>query len=136
MKRNSRGLRMPIRYSEAFKIEVVRELESQDLPCAHLERKYGIKGCGTVQRWLRQYGNGSRGKVIRVQRPQEIDELRQTKERVRRLETALADAHVDLALERAYTRLACQRAGIQDVAEFKKKADGQPRMTPSPRTGS
>ena len=115
-------------------MEVVRELESQDLPYAHLERKYGIKGGGTVQRWVRQYGNGSRGKVIRVERPKEINELKQLKERVRRLETALADAHVELALERAYTRLACQRAGIEDVAEFKKKADGPPRMTPSPGT--
>jgi hypothetical protein len=42
------------------------------------------------------------------------------------LETALADAHVDLSLEKAFTRLACQRAGIQDVEEFKKKADGKP----------
>ena len=48
---------------------------------------------------------------------------------MRRLETALADANVDLALERAYTRLACERAGIKDVDEFKKKADGQRRTT-------
>jgi hypothetical protein len=37
------------------------------------------------------------------------------------LESALADANIDAALERAYTRLACRRAGIADVAEFKKK---------------
>jgi hypothetical protein len=42
----------------------------------------------------------------------------------------LADANIDSALERAYTRLACQRAGITDVAEFKKKADGRPDMKP------
>jgi hypothetical protein len=35
---------------------------------------------------------------------------------------------IDAALERAYTRLACRRAGITDVAEFKKKAGGQPDM--------
>jgi hypothetical protein len=46
------------------------------------------------------------------------------------LEGALADANIDAALERAYTRLACQRAGIADVAEFKKKAAGQPGMPP------
>ena len=28
------------------------------------------------------------------------------------------------AIERATTRLACERAGITDVAEFKKKAGG------------
>ena len=105
-------------------MEVVRELESKDLPFAEVQRKYGIKGCDTVQGWVLKYGNGSRGKVIRVQRPEEIDELKRLKERMRRLETALADANVDLALERAYTHLACERAGIKDVDEFKKKAAG------------
>jgi hypothetical protein len=46
------------------------------------------------------------------------------------LESALADANIDAALERAYTRLACQRAGIADVEGFKKKAAGQPGMKP------
>jgi transposase len=115
-----------IRYSEAFKMEVVRELENDGVPFLFLEKKYGIRGRGTIRRWLTRYGNGSRGKVIRVETPEEIDELKRLKERVRRLETALADANVDLALEREYTRIACKRAGIRDVEEFKKKSDGQP----------
>jgi transposase-like protein len=126
MTQKRRGINGAIRYSEAFKMEMVREVESKDLPFAEVRRKYGIKGCDTVQEWVRKYGNGTRGKVIRVQKPEEINELKGLKERVRRLETALADANVDLALERAYTRLACQRAGVKDVDEFKKKADGQP----------
>ena len=124
------GVHGAIRYSEAFKLEIVRELERDDLPFGHVRRKYGIKGCGTVQSWVRRYGNGSRGKVIRVERPEEIDELKQLRQRLRRLETALADANVELAVERAYTRLACQRAGIKDVAEFKKKAGGTPDIKP------
>jgi transposase len=124
------GVNKPaIRYSEAFKMEVVRELESQGLTIIAVRRKYGIRGAGTVESWMRKYGNGTRGKMILVQRPEEIDELKQLKARVRRLETALADANVDLVLERAYVRLACQRAGITDVADFKKKTAGQPPMT-------
>lgn len=124
-----RRFRNEIRYSEAFKMEIVRELEASDAPFRHVQRKYGIKGDGTVQRWVAKYGSGIRGKVIRVQKPEEIDELKRLKERVRRLETALADANVELVLERAYTRIACQRAGIQDVEAFKKKAAGKPGTT-------
>ena len=113
-----------IRYSEAFKMQVVRELEDKDLPFEQVQRKYGIRGNGTVQTWARKYGNGSRGKVIRVQKPEEIDEVKKLKERVRLLEKALADANVDLAIERAYTEIACERAGIADVAAFKKKTAG------------
>jgi hypothetical protein len=49
---------------------------------------------------------------------------------VRLLESALADANIDAALERAYTRLALEQAGITDVAAFKKKAAGLPGMKP------
>lgn len=110
-----------IRYSEAFKMEVVRELEADHLPFSEIERKYGIRGGGTVKRWVSRYGNGTRGKVIRVQKPEEIDENKRLRERVKRLETALADANIELALERAYTKIACRSAGIKDVEEFKKK---------------
>ena len=111
-------------------MEVVRELEINGWAFDATALKYGIRGKTTVGRWVRQYGNGSRGKVIRVERPGEINELKRLKARVRLLESALADANIDSALERAYTRLACQRAGITDVEEFKKKADGQPGMKP------
>jgi len=110
-------------------MEVVGELELSGEPFDRVRRKYGLSG-GTLQAWVRKYGNGTRGRIIRVQKPEEVDEKKRLKDRVRRLEVALADANVELALERAYTKLACQRAGIKDVGEFKKKAAGQPAMKP------
>ena len=59
MTQKRRGINGAIRYSEAFKMEVVRELESKDLPFAEVQRKYGIKGCDTVQGWVLKYGNGT-----------------------------------------------------------------------------
>jgi transposase-like protein len=119
------GINRVIRYSEAFKIEVVKELERDDLSYAQVQRKYGIKGGATIPRWIGQYGNGSRGKVIRVERPEEINEKEALRQRVKRLERLLADTNLDLALERAYTKMACQRAGIEDVEDFKKKMSGK-----------
>lgn len=120
MKTKKPGLRKEIRYSEAFKMEVVRELEAGELAFDAISLKYGIQGTTTVSRRVRQYGNGTRGKVMRVERPGEINELKRLHARVRLLESALADANIEVALERAYTRLACQRGGITDVAGFKK----------------
>jgi transposase len=124
------GIREVMRYSETFKLSVVHELEAGGLTFEALRIKYGVKGRYTIQRWVGKYGNGTRGKVTRVAKPEEINQLAELKMRVRRLESALADANVDLALERAYMRLACQRAGIQDVAEFKKKVGGTPDIKP------
>jgi len=124
MKRKS--LKPPaIRYSEAFKMQLVRELETQEISYAECRRKYGVRGAYTLQLWVSKFGNGSIGKVIRVEQPKEINEKQQLKRRVRDLERLLADTNIDLAMERAYTHLACERAGIKDVAEFKKKAAGQ-----------
>ena len=43
--------------------------------------------------------------MIRVEKPEEINEHKRLKERVRLLEIALADANVDLSLERAFGRI-------------------------------
>jgi transposase-like protein len=104
---------------------VVRELEGGEIPFATIRRKYGIKGFSTVQTWARKYGNGDLGKIIRVEKPNEVNERGEMKRRIQALEKALADAHIDLAIERACTRAACERAGIKDIAEFKKKAGGK-----------
>lgn len=128
--RNEDEMRPVIRYSEAFKREVVRQLEMEGLSYAGVRQKYGITGNATVQGWVRKYGSGIRGRMVRVEKPEEISQLKRLKERVRQLESALADANIDLALERAYTRMACEQAGIQDVGEFKKKAGGKARMKP------
>jgi|SRR5678809_819186 transposase-like protein len=119
------GQNAGIRYSEAFKMAVVREVEEEDLSFEHGRRKYGILSAATVPKWVRKYGNGSRGKRIRVEKPEEIDEKKRLRQRVRLLERSLADSNIELALERQYTRLACERAGIKDVAGFKKKAGGK-----------
>ena len=75
----------------------------------------GVRRCGT--------GRSS----MEVEKLKEINEKKELKKTVQLLKLALADANVDAALERAYTRLACERAGIRDVEEFKKKAAGQLR---------
>ncbi len=127
MKKSSE-IKPAIRYSEAFKMHIVRELEAGGINVAQIRRKYRVGGQCTIGSWIRKYGNGTLGRIIRVEKPEEQNEKEQLKRRVRALEAALADANIDLALERQYTRLACVRAGIKDVAEFKKKAAGQRPM--------
>jgi transposase-like protein len=111
-------------------MEVVREMETQGLNAAQVRQKYGIVGGGTVEHWARKYGNGLMGKVIRVETPKDVDERKKLRDRVKRLESLLADTNLELALERQYTRLACEQAGILDVEAFKKKAAGKPRTGP------
>jgi transposase len=119
-------MRSVIRYSEAFKLQVIRELERGRFgsPSA-AGRVYGI-GNGTVAYWVRRYGKEHLlGKVVRVMKADEQAEVLALRKQVRELKGALADAHLDLKLEAAYVKLACKAAGIADVAEFKKKHAGE-----------
>ena len=114
---------------------LVRELEEGGQPYDTVRRKYGIGGAGLLQQWARKYGRGDLGKVIRVEKPNEVNERDQMKRRIKALETALADAHLDLVIERAYTKIACERAGVEDVGEFKKKSLASCPLRGSWRTG-
>lgn len=110
------------RYSEAFKQQVIMEIESGRFASANeASQAYGIKGHTTVSNWLRQTGRGELvRKVVRVEKPGEPGEIRRLKERVRKLETALANAHMDGALTESFFEILCEQSGI-DPAEFKKK---------------
>ena len=53
-----------IRYSHAFKMQAVREVESGRLCAWEVTQKYGVHGRATVMRWVRQLGSGKYGKNV------------------------------------------------------------------------
>ncbi len=124
-----------IRYSQAFKRQLVREVEAGERSAKAVERKYDIKGNGTVIRWVRQLGSGKYGKIIRVERPEEVNEAARLRAQLRRAKEALAEAHMELALERAFLAEACEQMD-QTVEGFKKKQAGGPRTGRSRPTRS
>lgn len=117
-----------IRYSESFKLQIIREIEDGTHSCCfRAAQAYGLSG-STVQRWLGKYGKEHlKRKLIRVETGEDRCEYERMKKRIQELESALSDATLDLRVERAYLDIACRRAGIEDVEEFKKKANGKRR---------
>ena len=106
-------------------MQLVREVESGE-SCAHgVQRKYNIKGTDTVMRWVRQFGSGKYGKIIRVEKANEINEAARWRSQLRQAKEALADVHMELALEKAFLVVACERMD-QTVEDFKKKHGGRP----------
>ena len=112
-----------IRYSEAFKQQVISELEAGKFvgPCA-AARAYQIRGAETVSKWLRKYGRGDlMPRRVTIATMSEQDETKELKKRVRELEKALSDTYMKGLLGEEYLKIACKRLGL-DVEEFKKKA--------------
>ena len=111
-----------IRYSEAFKRQVVDEIERGKFTSPHKARKaYRITGCGTIESWIRKYGREDLlPKIVRIESMKERDEIKEARQRIKKLEAALADAHIDCSLGNAFLKIACERMGIS-VEDFKKK---------------
>lgn len=111
-----------VTYSEAFKRQVVEELErGKFTSICEAKRAYGIKGSITINRWIQKYGHEELlPKRVRIETLKERDELKETRKRIRELEAALADAHIDCCLGESYLKIACERLGY-DPLDFKKK---------------
>lgn len=124
-----------IRYSQAFKLQAVREVETGGSSARAVERKYGVQGNGTVIRWVRQLGSGQYGKIVRVEKADEINEAVRVRRQLQLAKEALADAHMELALEKAFLTAACEQLD-QTVEGFKKKHGGRPRTRRSSSTRS
>ena len=122
-----------IRYSPAFKRQIVREVEGGESCASGVQRKYNIKGAATVMRWVRQLGSGKYGKVIRVEQADEVNEAARLRGQLRRAKEAVADAYMELALEKAFLAVACEQMD-QTVEGFKKKHAGPPHTRRSKPT--
>jgi transposase-like protein len=102
-----------VTYSEAFKMQVVKEVsEGKFASILQVRKTYGICGMNTIQQWIKKYGREELlPKRVRVETLAEIDELKEAKKRIRDLEKALSDSHMDYCLERAFLEIACEQMG-------------------------
>lgn len=81
------------RYSLSFKQMVVRQLEEEGLSVTELQRRYGIKGSETIQRWIRKFGKTHLlNQVIRIETMDEKDKLKELQDQIKQLKIALADS--------------------------------------------
>ena len=110
------------RYSEAFKNQVLQEIESGALNFTTARNKYGIRGVQTIQSWAKKYGRfGILPKIIRVESPNERDQIKDLKAQIKQLKHALADVTVDRIIAESTLEVICEQRGL-DVEEVKKKA--------------
>lgn len=113
------------RYSEAFKLQVVRELESGKLrSISEANQRYGIPGSETVKGWIRKYGKEHLlPRMIRVETLNEKNRLRELKKENERLKKTLAETHMKAVLFESWFEVACEEFGVTDVEGFKKKLE-------------
>ncbi len=87
------------RYSNAFKLQVVRQIEQGQLSIAQARRRYDIGGSSTIGQWLKDLGkNHHTCKIMRIETPDDVDQRKTLQHQKQDLESALAHLKI-LALE-------------------------------------
>ena len=92
------------RYSEAFKLHVIEDMEKNALSNAETIKKYGLNSSSLLHLWLRKYGKYHLiNRIVRIEMPKEkspYDIIKDLKKEKQKLESALAQSHIkNLALE-------------------------------------
>jgi transposase-like protein len=113
------------RYSEAFKVQVIQEVESGMGTVQDLRRKYGLS-VNTIQYWIKRMGKlDLLPKIIRVEKPDEKDQIKELQRQVRELKNALADTQVRYLIAESQLEIVCEQQGL-DAEEVKKKLKAKP----------
>ena len=118
---------LTIRYSEAFKLQVIQEVEQGKFrTLEEAKERYGIGGVSTIQYWLKKYGRQDiLPRRVRIEMPNEKDQIKKLKKRIRDLERALAATQVESVIAQAHFDVLCEQTGVVDVAGLKKKIADQ-----------
>ena len=86
------------RYSEAFRIQVVREYEQEGISLNALRQRYGVT-ITTIQKWIKKYSTqGLRYELMTIQTPEERDRLKQLEAENARLKMLVADLTLEKAI--------------------------------------
>lgn len=124
--------RKVIRYSIGFKQKVVKEIEEEGMSISEANRRYGITGGHTVQKWLKVLGRSHLlNTVIRVEMKTEQDRLLELEQEVKKLKLALADAY----LARDCAEEVVKQVGKLYGEDLKKKFGGQASGNSGRNTG-
>lgn len=110
-----------IRYSESFKLEVIKQYEEGKMTRKEICCHYGIRGSETLNKWLRKYGKYNLlNRVVRVEKPDEKSRLKALEEENKKLKEALAISYLKQITAESSLEVAAEMMGLS-VEELKKK---------------
>lgn len=113
------------RYSEAFRIQVVREYEA-GASMSFLQTKYGIRGKTTISKWIKKYSiQGIRHQFMVIQTPEEQDQMKVLQERNKQLEKLVAQLSLDKLMLESTLEVVQREYGI-DVKKNEQKSLRRP----------
>jgi transposase len=114
---HSKGRSIPNRrYSESFKIKVVKEVEHGLLTKEHARKRYGIKGKSAVLYWCRKYGREDYP-IMKSKRTKILPAVDEKDKKIIELETRLKEYQLKIDALESLIEVANEQYGT----DLKKK---------------
>ena len=111
------------RYSTAFQLKVVREIEQGKYTASQARRLYDIGGKSTIAKWLQRHGRSHLlSEVVQVRMKSETSKIKQLEQRIRELEKVLADAQLEKFALQGLVQVMDENSG----GALKKKVEQMP----------
>ncbi len=115
------------RYSQAFKLKVVSEIESGKFTIEGARKVYGIGGTNSIQNWIKKFGKLELlNKVVRIEMKDEVSRIKQLENEKKQLESALAQAHLKILSYETLIEVAGENLGMDLKKNFKPKESQLP----------
>ena len=108
-------------YSEAFKLQILSEIESGKYTKGEIHRIYGIAPA-SIYAWIKKYGKFDLLNCrIKIETMDDIDKIKKLEEENKRLKDLLVKKDIQSFLDEAYLEYASKELGYKSVDELKKK---------------
>jgi len=123
--------RILYRYSQAFKMKVVSDIESGKYTIEGARKVYGIGGQGIIQKWIRKFGKlDLLNKIVRIEMKDELSRIKQLEQEKHQLESALAQAHIKILTYESLIEVAGKNLGMDLKKNFDPKQSSQRKSKP------
>ena len=125
--------RIIIRYSKAFKLKVIKEIEEKEISIEEAKRIYDIRGGVTIPNWLRKYGKENLlPKQLRIEMRGEKDRIKQLESEKRAMEKAIAKLTLEKQVYEAMFEIYAEDNGFElkknyGIEELKELMSKPPR---------
>ncbi len=113
------------RYSEAFRIQVVREYEQAGMSLTKLHQRYGVS-IHTLKKWIAKYSTqGLRYNLMTIQTPEERDRVKELEAENARLKLLVADLTLEKAILESTVAVIEETYGIDAKKNEQTSSNGR-----------
>lgn len=109
------------RYSESFKLKVLKEIETGKYSKSEVLSLYDLSP-GSLYSWIKKYSRFDLlNRQVKILTMSEKDKIKELEKQIRQLKELLVEKDLTNLTDKVYFQDAVRQLGFKDIEDFKKK---------------